>query len=180
LWPTFCVVQSMLKLPGGQFWKEDLELPFPPAYPPDAINCGESYTSASLSQFLRVIFPCVFHLCPELCATALRTQIPPEETRSPRSADTPDSKALYTQVPPGERWSPKSAYTPESTGEATISIQIPGRRGTHPEPSGHRNWGAAWTGSFQFLSMSQSWSCATALHTQIPPWKNWSPKNADR
>jgi hypothetical protein len=30
-----------------------------------------------------------------------------------------------------------------STGKTTTSAQIPGPRGTHPEPSGHRNQGAA-------------------------------------
>ena len=32
------------------------------------------------------------------------------------------------------------------------------------------------TGSFWFVSAPQSWPCTTALHTQIPPGENWSPR----
>jgi hypothetical protein len=47
------------------------------------------------------------------------------------------------KIPSGESWSPKIADTPESTGETITSTQIPGPRGTHPEPSGQRNKGTA-------------------------------------
>ena len=33
------------------------------------------------------------------------------------------------------------------------------------------------TGSIQFLSSPWSWPCATALHAQILPEENWSPRN---
>ena len=33
--------------------------------------------------------------------------------------------------------------------------------------------------SFQFATAPQSWPCATALHTQILPRENWSPRSAD-
>ena len=42
-------------------------------------------------------------------------------------------------------------------------------RVTHLEPSGHRNWGAAWDRRLLVSFCIQSWSCATELHTQIPP-----------
>ena len=35
------------------------------------------------------------------------------------------------------------------------------------------------TGSFQFQSSPQNWPCATAVHTQIPPGQNWSPRSSD-
>jgi hypothetical protein len=50
---------------------------------------------------------------------------------------------LHEQMPPGESWSVRSIYTPVSTGKTTASHQIPGKRGTLPEPSGHRNQGSA-------------------------------------
>ena len=49
--------------------------------------------------------------------------------------------SLHIQVPRGNSWSPRSADTPESTGKTTTSVQIPGPRGTHPEPSEHRKQG---------------------------------------
>ena len=52
--------------------------------------------------------------------------------------------SLCHSFPPGKSWSPRSADTPEIIGETTTSAQIPGPRGTLPEPSGHRNPGAAW------------------------------------
>jgi hypothetical protein len=35
------------------------------------------------------------------------------------------------------------------------------------------------TGSFWPLSTPQCWSSTTALHIQIPPWENWSPRSTD-
>ena len=49
--------------------------------------------------------------------------------------------ALHIQIMPGESWSPRSAQTSVSTGKTTPFAQILGPRGTHPEPSGHRNQG---------------------------------------
>jgi hypothetical protein len=46
------------------------------------------------------------------------------------------------------------------------------------EPSGHRNQEAAWDGSLPVSTCAQSWSCATALHTQILPGESWSPRSA--
>ena len=48
--------------------------------------------------------------------------------------------ALHTQILSGESWSPRSANRPVSTGKTT-TLQIPGPRETHPEPSGHGNQG---------------------------------------
>ena len=45
----------------------------------------------------------------------------------------------HTQTPLGKSWSPRSADTPVRTGKTITSAQIPGPRGTCPEPSGHRN-----------------------------------------
>jgi hypothetical protein len=50
---------------------------------------------------------------------------------------------LHIQILLGERGSPGSANTPVSTGKTTISAQIPGPRGTRPQPPGHRNQGTA-------------------------------------
>jgi len=49
-----------------------------------------------------------------------------------------------TQILPGNSWSPRSVDTPESIGETTTSVQIPGPRGTHQDPSEHRNRRAVW------------------------------------
>jgi hypothetical protein len=67
--------------------------------------------------------------------------------RSPLVSVCPQSwscaTALHIQIPPEESWSPRSANTPVSTGKATTSAQILGPRGTCPEPLGHRNQGTA-------------------------------------
>lgn len=41
--------------------------------------------------------------------------------------------------------------------------------GTHPETSGLRSGGAAWDKILPVSICTQSWSCATALHTEILP-----------
>jgi hypothetical protein len=51
--------------------------------------------------------------------------------------------ALLTQIPLEESWSQRSADTPVNTCKTTTSSQIPGPRGTHRVPSGHRNQGTA-------------------------------------
>jgi hypothetical protein len=46
---------------------------------------------------------------------------------------------LHTQIAPEESWPPRSADKPVSAGKITTSFQILDPRGTLPEPSGHRN-----------------------------------------
>ena len=46
---------------------------------------------------------------------------------------------LHIQIPPGYNRSPRSANTLEITGKTITFAQIPGPKGTCPEPSGHRN-----------------------------------------
>jgi hypothetical protein len=55
-----------------------------------------------------------------------------------------------------------------------------GLRGTRPEPSGHRNRGAAWNRSLPVSVCSWSRSSATGLHTQIAAEESEPPKSADR
>jgi hypothetical protein len=57
---------------------------------------------------------------------------------------------LHTQILQGERVSPRNANIPANTGKTTISDQIPGLRGTHPEPSGHRKQGSSGDRIFWF------------------------------
>jgi hypothetical protein len=51
-------------------------------------------------------------------------------------------------------------------------------RGTCPEPSEHRNWGAVWDRILLVSICILNWPCATALHTKIPTGKNWYPRSA--
>jgi hypothetical protein len=51
--------------------------------------------------------------------------------------------AFHTQIPPGESWSPRSADTPEITGKTPTSAKILGQRGICLKPSGLRNQGIA-------------------------------------
>jgi hypothetical protein len=51
-------------------------------------------------------------------------------------------------------------------------------RGTHTEPSGHRNGGDAWVRSLLVSICAQSWFCTIELHTQIPPGDSWSLRSA--
>ena len=62
----------------------------------------------------------------------------------PRSDPVPQN-FIYNNArnSPMKIWFPMSAYRPMSTGKATTSLQIPGPRGTLPEPSGHRNQGSS-------------------------------------
>ena len=77
---------------------------------------------------------------------------------------------LHIQIPPGESWFPRSAYTPVSTGKATISLQIPGPRGTLTEPSGQRNQRSA--GDRIFL-VSACTSELTLYHSSPHPNSSW-------
>ena len=82
------------------------------------------------------------------------------------------------QIPPGESWSPSNAERPVRTGKITTS-QIPGPRGTCPEPSGRRNQGTSRDRILLFSSAPQSWPRATALHTQIYTREIWSHRSTD-
>jgi hypothetical protein len=62
----------------------------------------------------------------------------------------------HIQLPLEESWSPRSAYTPASMGKTTTSLQIPGPRGTLPEPSDTGTKDQLGTGPFWFLSAPQS------------------------
>ena len=74
---------------------------------------------------------------------------------------------LLIQILWGESWSPRNSITRVSIGTTPTSAQIPGPRGTHPEPSGHRNQGTA--GDRILLQLGASWLCANAFHTKITP-----------
>ena len=86
---------------------------------------------------------------------------------------------LHTQIPLGKSWSPRSANTPVSTGKTTTSTQIPGPRGSFQNHQDTETKEQPGTGSFWFPSALRSWPCTTALHTQIPPGENWSPRSTD-
>jgi hypothetical protein len=63
-----------------------------------------------------------------------------------------------------------------STGKTTTSAQIPGPRGTCPEPSGHRNQATARD---RIPPVSPyAWEL-TLCHSQNPPKENWSPRSSD-
>jgi hypothetical protein len=47
------------------------------------------------------------------------------------------------------------------------------------ELSGHRKLRAAWDRILPDSICPQSWPCAIALYTQIPPTENWSPRSDD-
>jgi hypothetical protein len=66
-----------------------------------------------------------------------------------------------------------------STGNTIISVQIPGPRGTLPEPSGHRKQGTAGDRILLGSVFPPELIFTTALHTQIPPGENWSPRSTD-
>jgi hypothetical protein len=59
------------------------------------------------------------------------------------------------------------------------SVQIASLRGTHPEPSGYRNQGPAGDKILLVSLCTLSWPYATALHAQISPGENWSPRSTD-
>ena len=82
----------------------------------------------------------------------------------------PCATSLYIQIPLGESWSPRSADTPMSTGRTTTSAprDLPGALRTQEPRSS--------LGQDPSTSVPWSWSCATALCIQIPPWESWSPK----
>ena len=81
---------------------------------------------------------------------------------------------LHTQIPLGESRSPRSADKPVST----VRPPLPLRR-TCSEPSGHRNLGTAWDRILPVSVCTQSRSCTTVLHTQIPSEESWSPRSAN-
>jgi hypothetical protein len=69
---------------------------------------------------------------------------------------------------------------PVSTGKTITSAQIPGPRGTHPEPSGQRNQGTDWN---RILPVSVC-TLELALSNNSPypnPFQrpSWSPRNTD-
>jgi hypothetical protein len=64
-------------------------------------------------------------------------------------------------------------------GKTTISAQNTDPRGTHTEPSWHRNQVTARGRIHPGSVWAQSWPCTTALHKQILPRENWSSRNTD-
>jgi hypothetical protein len=64
------------------------------------------------------------------------------------------------------------------TGKTT-SAQIPGPRGTCPKPSGHRKQGTAGNRILLVSACTPELTLCTAVHTQIPPGENWSPRSSD-
>ena len=108
------------------------------------------------------------------CATPLHAQILPGESRSPRRVDIHRAQVSIPKV--CLEW---AVHTPENTGENTTSSQIPGPRGTSPEPLDMGTKEQPGTGSFCFLSVPWSWPCATTLNTQFPSRENWLPRSAD-
>jgi hypothetical protein len=115
---------------------------------------------------------------------ALRTQDP----RSSLGQD-PSSFRLCLELtlchcfpcpkPLGKSWSPRSANTPVSTGKTTTSVHISGTKRTLAEPSGHRNQGRARDRIILVFMCTPGLTSAIALHTQIPPRKNWSHRSTD-
>jgi hypothetical protein len=73
----------------------------------------------------------------------------------------------------------RNADTPESTCETTNSAQIPVPRGTHLESSGHGNQRTVLDRILPVFVCTVELTCATALHTKVPPREGWSPSNAD-
>nr|BAE22764.1 unnamed protein product [Mus musculus] len=65
----------------------------------------------------------------------------PKETQLSRLPNLCHSAPYPNTI--GESWSPRSVDTPVNTDKTTTSAQIPGPRGTFPEPSGLRNPGTA-------------------------------------
>jgi hypothetical protein len=74
---------------------------------------------------------------------ALRTQEPRSSLRQDPSGSRSCTTVLHTQIPSEESWSPRSANMPVSTDKTNTSAQIPCTRWTFPEPSGHRNQGTS-------------------------------------
>jgi hypothetical protein len=76
---------------------------------------------------------------------------------------------LHTYILLGESWSPRSADTPVSTGKTTTSAQIPGPRGTLPEPTGQGNQGTAKNRILLVSACSGRRSCAIMPGTDPVP-----------
>jgi hypothetical protein len=89
------------------------------------------------------------------------------------------SCAFHTQIPPGESWSLRSANTPMSTVKTTTSAQSPDSRGTRWEPSEHRNQGKARDRSLPVSLYTPELTFQHSSPYQIPPKENWSPRSAD-
>ena len=89
----------------------------------------EDISSSSLSSVLEITLS--YHFCENLNGTS-GFQLCPELILCYSSP---------YQKTPRESWSRRSANIPVSIGKIITSAQIPGPRGTHPEPSGHRNKG---------------------------------------
>jgi hypothetical protein len=71
--------------------------------------------------------------------------------------------------------------TPNPRGQRCLWAQVRPPillKGTCPESSGQRNWGA-WRRIPPVPICAWSWPCATVLQTQIPPGENWSPRSTD-
>jgi hypothetical protein len=66
-----------------------------------------------------------------------------------------------------------------SIGKTTTSAQIPGPREIHPEISGHKNQGTAGDRILLVSICTLELTLCTALHAQIPPRENLSPRSSD-
>jgi hypothetical protein len=86
---------------------------------------------------------------------------------------------LLTQIPPKKSGSPRNVDSPFSTGKTTNSVQIPGLRGTLSEPSGHRNQGKVRDRMLPVSICFLELILCIAVHTQIPPRENWSPRSSN-
>ena len=85
-----------------------------------------------------------------LCHSSLYPNTAGRELVSQECRHTCEHREGYQFCSEGPAWSPQDTGTKEQLG----------------------------TGSFQFPSMPQR-TCATALHTQIPPRESWSPRSTD-
>ena len=89
---------------------------------------------------------------------------------------------IHTQIPPGESWSPRNVDKSGSTSKTTTDVQRDSPRTSRSQEL-RRRLGQVPPGfhlhpELILCHSSQSWSCATAIHTQIWPWESWSPRNA--